>query len=77
MIPDSISESVINRYKNYKVNDRSLLLQYFIDNKLKALIENINDFLKTYIWRKKWLKENPNLISPKAMEAMARTAGCW
>ena len=44
MIPDNISESIINRYKNYKVNDRSLLLQYFIDNKLKALIENINDF---------------------------------
>ena len=44
MIPDNISESIINRYKNYKGNDRSLLLQYFIDNKLKALIENINDF---------------------------------
>ena len=44
MIPENISESVINRYKDYKVNDRSLLLQYFIDNKLKALIENINDF---------------------------------
>ena len=44
MIPDNISESIINRYKNYKVNDRSQLLQYFIDNKLKALIENINDF---------------------------------
>ena len=46
MIPDSISESIINRYKDYKVNNRSLLLQYFIDNKLKALIENINDFWK-------------------------------
>ena len=46
MIPENISESVINRYKDYKVNDRSLLLQYFIDNKLKALIENINDFWK-------------------------------
>ena len=44
MIPQNITESIINRYKNYKVNDRSLLLQYFIDNKLKALIENINDF---------------------------------
>ena len=44
MIPKDISESIINRYKDYKVNDRSLLLQYFIDNKLKALIENINDF---------------------------------
>ena len=44
MIKKDISESIINRYKNYKVNDRSQLLQYFIDNKLKALIENINDF---------------------------------
>ena len=44
MIPKEISESIINRYTNYKVNDRSQLLQYFIDNKLKALIENINDF---------------------------------
>ena len=44
MIPNNIVESIINRYKNYKMNDRSLLLQYFIDNKLKALIENINDF---------------------------------
>ena len=44
MIPENISQSIINRYKNYKMNDRSLLLQYFIDNKLKALIENINDF---------------------------------
>ena len=44
MIPKEISESIINRYKDCKDNDRSLLLQYFIDNKLKALIENINDF---------------------------------
>ena len=44
MIPNNITESIINRYKDYKVNDRSQLLQYFIDNKLKALIENINDF---------------------------------
>ena len=44
MIPNDISESIINRYKDCKDNDRSLLLQYFIDNKLKALIENINDF---------------------------------
>ena len=43
MIPKEISESIINKYKDCKDNDRSLLLQYFIDNKLKALIENIND----------------------------------
>ena len=44
MIPEDIKTSIINNYKNYKDNSRSLLLQYFIDNKLKALIENINDF---------------------------------
>jgi len=44
MIPEDIKTSIINRYRNYKDNGRSLLLQYFIDNKLKALIENINDF---------------------------------
>jgi hypothetical protein len=44
MIPEDIKTSIINNYKNYKDNNRSLLLQYFIDNKLKALIENINDF---------------------------------
>ena len=37
MIPKDITESIINRYKNYKVNDRSQLLQYFIDNKLKSI----------------------------------------
>ena len=34
------------------------VLQYFIDNKLKLLIENINDFLKTYIWRNKMVERN-------------------
>ena len=44
MIPLTIEKSIINSFKNYKVNDRSLLLNYFIKNKLKGLIENINDF---------------------------------
>ena len=44
MIPNDIKTSIINKYNNCKDNNRSLLLQYFIDNKLKALIENINDF---------------------------------
>ena len=43
-IPLTIQENIINKYKDCKDNNRSLLLQYFIDNKLKALIENINDF---------------------------------
>ena len=44
MIPLTIEKSIINSFKNYKANDRSLLLNYFIKNKLKGLIENINDF---------------------------------
>jgi len=44
MIPEDIKSAIINRYNDYKVNDRSQLLNYFIDNKMKSLIENINDF---------------------------------
>ena len=43
-IPDNIEKNIINTFKNYKVKDRSQLLNYFINNKLKSLIENINDF---------------------------------
>jgi 5'-3' exonuclease len=43
-IPNTLEETIINSYRNYKVNDRTLLLNYFIENKLKSLIENINDF---------------------------------
>ena len=43
-IPDRIEKSIINSFNNYKVNDRSLLLKYFMDKKLKSLIDKINDF---------------------------------
>jgi len=43
-IPGLIYNDILSKYKNYKVNDRTLLLTYFIENKLKSLIENINDF---------------------------------
>ncbi len=43
-IPIDIQENIINRYRSYEVPNRSKLLQYFIDNKLKALMTNINDF---------------------------------
>ena len=43
-IPITIENNIINTYKNYKVKDRSLLLPYFIDKKLKSLIDKINDF---------------------------------
>jgi hypothetical protein len=43
-IPGLIYNDIKDKYINYKVNDRTLLLTYFIENKLKSLIENINDF---------------------------------
>jgi 5'-3' exonuclease len=43
-IPDHIEKNIINTFTNYKVNDRTLLFNYFIENKLRSLIENINDF---------------------------------
>ena len=43
-IPKVYEESIINSYQKYKVNDRSKLLTYFIENKLKSLMENIGDF---------------------------------
>jgi 5'-3' exonuclease len=43
-IPSLIYNDIKSKYINYKVNDRTLLLSYFIENKLKSLIENINDF---------------------------------
>ncbi len=43
-IPALIYNTIISNYKNYKVNDRSLLLNYFIENKLKSLMENLSDF---------------------------------
>jgi len=43
-IPQAYEDAIINSYQKYKVNDRSKLLTYFIENKLKSLMENIGDF---------------------------------
>tara|TARA_X000000368_G_scaffold332954_1_gene270196 strand:+ start:13579 stop:14430 length:852 start_codon:yes stop_codon:yes gene_type:complete len=43
-IPENIENRIINTFKNYKVKDRSLLLNYFMKNKMKTLIEQVNDF---------------------------------
>ena len=43
-IPLTIENNIINTFNDYKVKDRSLLLPYFIDKKLKSLIDKINDF---------------------------------
>jgi hypothetical protein len=43
-IPSSISGQIMKEYEKEKVADRGKLLQYFIDNRLKNLMQNINDF---------------------------------
>ena len=43
-IPKEIENQVINRYASYKVPNRSKLLPYFINYKLKSMMTNINDF---------------------------------
>lgn len=44
LIPGHIYNEILNKYNNYKIPSRSLLLSYFIENKLKSLIDKINDF---------------------------------
>ena len=43
-IPKVYEDAIINSFRSYKINDRSKLLTYFIENKLKSLMENIGDF---------------------------------
>lgn len=44
LIPKEICEKVIDNYDNYVIPERSGLLNYFIKNKLKNLIQDIGDF---------------------------------
>ena len=43
-IPDNIREACIDNFLNTKIGSRKDLLNYFIRNKLKSLMENIGDF---------------------------------
>jgi hypothetical protein len=43
-IPEELERTIINNYTNYKIPNRSKLLPYFIEHKLKALMTNIGDF---------------------------------
>ena len=43
-IPKDIREQIMEKYNNYKINDRSTLMTYFIKHKLKNLLEGIGDF---------------------------------
>ena len=42
--PEDIKESIINSYKSQQGQDRSLLLDYFMKNKMKQMIDVIEDF---------------------------------
>ena len=44
MIPDAIKKEVLNKYKNEDGKDRSKLFNYFIEHKLKLLMENVGEF---------------------------------
>jgi hypothetical protein len=44
MIPKHIQEEVINTFTTYPVKDRSLLLDYFMANRMKQMIEHIEEF---------------------------------
>ena len=43
-IPGLIENQILNTYRSYKVPNRSKLFNYFVEYKLKSLMENINDF---------------------------------
>jgi hypothetical protein len=44
MVPEAISSAIIDKFENYKVPERRGLLNYFIKNKLKNLMDCIGEF---------------------------------
>lgn len=42
--PREIQEKIVDTYANYNVNERGKLFNYFVDKKLKNLMENISEF---------------------------------
>ena len=42
--PNSIRINIVNQYKNQEAGNRSQLLNYFVDNRLKNLMEVIDEF---------------------------------
>jgi hypothetical protein len=43
-IPDHIEEKILNIFDNYTINDRSMILNYFVEHKMKNMLESIEDF---------------------------------
>ena len=44
LIPENIKEQILNEYEAENPKDRSQLLNYFIKNKLRNLMESISEF---------------------------------
>lgn len=44
LVPDNISEQIIKQFNEYKVPKKNGLLNYFIKNKLKNLMDSIGEF---------------------------------
>jgi hypothetical protein len=42
--PQNIVDDIINTYENYEVPPRSGLLNYFVQNKMKLMMDAIQDF---------------------------------
>ena len=42
--PQDIKQKIVDQYDTYEYNQRDKLLNYFIQNKLRNLIEHIGDF---------------------------------
>jgi hypothetical protein len=43
-VPDSIADEIIEQYHKYEVPKRGGLLNYFIQNKLRNLMDSIGEF---------------------------------
>lgn len=43
-IPERIENSIVDQFQNYQTNDKQSILNYFIEFKMKNLIEHIEDF---------------------------------
>ena len=43
-IPLPLKDDIIESYNDYELKDRSKLLDYFINNQLKNLMEHIGEF---------------------------------
>ena len=44
LVPDRIKDQILNEYEAENPKDRSQLLNYFIKNKLRNLMESISEF---------------------------------